>query len=65
MAQKVIKFTLKKGGKTDVEAIGFQGDGCTLAVNNFIETMKAVAVTEPEFTADYHAQPEGELELGE
>jgi hypothetical protein len=55
--EKCVRFVIKKNGPTKVEAIGFNGVGCTTAVDNLLSKMQAVPVVEPEFTADYHTAP--------
>ena len=55
---KQLKFTCRPAnrGGTQVEAIGFEGQGCTASIASFVENMGSEIDGDPELKDEYHME---------
>jgi hypothetical protein len=64
MSTKVIRCTIVRNGPTKIEAVGFEGVGCSDAVDRLTARLAATPVGEPTYKPEYATEPTGEnLEL--
>lgn len=57
-----IKVTIGKAGKTNIEAIGFQGEGCTLATQGLRNALSK-AEGDVDFKEEYFEKEKVAIEL--
>ena len=55
---KQLKFTCRPAarGGTEVEALGFEGQGCTATIDSFVQAMGAEQVGETDLKDEYHME---------
>jgi hypothetical protein len=62
MAKKLV-VTVGRDGKTSIEAVGFEGQGCEAAVADFATKLSAQPVGQPEYKPEYNAVVNEETNL--